>query len=1092
MKRRRGSSALVGALVIGMTAGSAAADDLSNQSFKIQYDAQGVRSLKRTNDVHETDYIQANGALGRLLIRFRTTPNGDWRELRELLLKPASGLGQTITYQLGTLQPTLASKSTPSAAVGVAGLRGLNDGQVPAIATAAGRGAGGGRGAAPGTAGSANASVFTWAGSRGRTQWVQYTFPNHEEVSKVEVFWVSNSGSAAPPAATTAPESWRVLYQDEGQWKPVSAKGIYGVDANTFTTVEFAPIKTMAMRIEVTMASDATIGLAEWRVGPDARLAPSTDLTAQQTFSLQGDALEWTITLANDGPRPVEIGDLAVPFNFAERTGARGDIYTRKLLRHALVAGHGSWIYWQRSNGEGPYLVMTPVGQTKFEYHDNSGGMGSGGAGAFTPYVHAKAAASAATASGGKWRLPVTNLTLAPKGQQGSTTTYSFRFRWARDVAGVRDVLHAEGKFDTAVIPGMVVPTDLPALFSLRTKNDVASVEAEHPASTRIETVSTNAADTRAYRVRFARLGENTLRIKYGNGLWTTLEFFVIEPLETVIQKRAAFLVSTHQHKDPGKWYVGVYSDWDQKNEILRSPEDRDGLSAWLTDANDDAGNARPAFLASKNVFLPDKTEIASLELYISKYLWGGMQMTDTEKYPYAIYGIPNFRANRESADEGRNGRAHVWRIYDYPHIVMLYHRMYQIAKFYPDKITQLDASTYLERAYRTAVAYWTVPAAVEKWSADAVGTMNEAFIPELIDTLEQEGKSEWARTLRGHWEGKVDRFVNKTPNLYGSEFAFDSTGFESTGAFAKYALTHALPPGTQAPADLPPTDFRRRVSHGAALKFMNFQLLLNTSDRGWLETTYYQLGSDYRGNLTYLLSYMSQLGGWSILDYALHFAKDPTETLRLGYASSLSSWALVNSGTAASGYGYWFPGKANDGAAGGGFMPDAVGRAWIGKEVTRGSWHYSAEEDVGYAGALRSNATIVARDPVFGEVAYGGVLARDGRSVKVVPRDGLRVRFHVIRDDQRLHMVLDHDGFAREQPVVVADDLSRLQFTLENRTGRAHESGLSLGGLPAGEYTLSVDGRVVTSVKGGGTTIVSLPVSAASSASVTIVRSSR
>ena len=49
----------------------------------------------------------------------------------------------------------------------------------------------------------------------------------------------------------------------------------------------------------------------------------------------------------------------------------------------------------------------------------------------------------------------------------------------------------------------------------------------------------------------------------------------------------------------------------------------------------------------------------------------------------------------------------------------------------------------------------------------------------------------------------------------------------------------------------------------------MDFQLLLNMSDRGWLETTYYQLGSDYRGNLTYLLSYMSQMGGWSILDHA-------------------------------------------------------------------------------------------------------------------------------------------------------------------------------------------------------------------------------
>ena len=264
-----------------------------------------------------------------------------------------------------------------------------------------------------------------------------------------------------------------------------------------------------------------------------------------------------------------------------------------------------------------------------------------------------------------------------------------------------------------------------------------------------------------------------------------------------------------------------------------------------------------------------------------------------------------------------------------------------------------------------------------------------------------------------------------KTPNLYGSEFAFDSTGFESTGAFAKYAMTRETP------------EFRQRVPADAALKFMNFQLLLNMSDRGWLEHTYYQLGSDYRGNLTYLLSYMSQMGGWSILDYALHFATDPAEYLRLGYASSLSSWALVNSGTAESGYGYWFPSPNNDGAAGGGFMPEASGRAWIGKQVTRGAWHYSAEEDVGYCGALRAHATILTKDPRFGEFAYGGVSTRTANAVSVIPRDGLRVRFHVVRDDQRLHLELDHDGFAKEQPIVVSDALDRIQFVVENRTGR-------------------------------------------------------
>ncbi|HEX2457343.1 MAG TPA: DUF5695 domain-containing protein [Vicinamibacterales bacterium] len=1061
---------------------SAAGDDLVNHAFRIQYDAGGVRSLKRVNDVHDTDYIAANDALGRLLIRYRTTRNGDWRELQQLLLTTTPGQSQTIGFTLGALTRSLASRSTPGAAVGVAGLRGLNDGQVPAVSAPAGR-AGGGRGGGPGGAQVTAAAipVFTWSGSRGPTQWVQYTFPTEEEVSRVEVFWTSGPSDGV----TGPPKSWRLLYQDGWQWKEVVARGPYGVSPNVFTVLEFTPVKTLAMRVEVTIDPESTVGLAEWRVGPEPTLVPSDDLSVRETFTLDGEALDWTITLANSGTRPVEIGDLAVPLPFAERTGARGEIYTRKLLRHALVAGHGSWVYWQRAGGDGPYLLMTPMEKTRFEYSDNS-------AGAFTPYIHAKGASAVAIAGGGTWRLPTTNLELAPKGAAGSTATYRFRFQWVKDVAGVRDALFKEGKFDTVVAPGMVVPTDLDALISLRTKNRIETVEAEHPGETTINLVG-DKNEARVYRVRFSRLGENLLKVRYGDGHWTSLEFFVTEPLETMIQKRAAFLVSHHQHKDPSKWYVGVYSDWDQKNELLRSPEDRDGLSAWLTDANDDAGNARPAYLASKNVFFPNQSEIESLELYISKYLWGGMQMTEAERYPYAIYGIPNWKVNRSSPDEGRNGQAHLWRIYDYPHIVMLYYRMYDIARFYPDKVKYLNADQYLERAYRTAVAYWTVPMAIEKWSADAVGTMNEAFIPELIQTLEDTGKKEWASTLRGYWEGKVDRFVNRTPNLYGSEFAFDSTGFESTGAFAKYAMTHAPDAGTPPAADLPADAFERRVSYDAALKFMNFQLLLNMSDRGWLETTYYQLGSDYRGSLSYLLSYMSQMGGWSILDYGLHFAKDPTDYLRLGYASSLSSWALVNSGTERSGYGYWFPGRNNDGATGGGFIPEATGRGWIGKVMPRGAWYYSAEEDVGYCAALRTHATIVARDPIFGEIAYGGVLTRSGNAVRVIPRDGLRVRFHVVRDAQRLHMMLDHDGYAKEQPIVFADDLSRVQFTLENRTGGAHETGLRVAGLPAGEFTVSVDRKTVATVRGSDKeTRVVLPVGDGATTQVTIARAVR
>ncbi|MBA7684260.1 hypothetical protein ES703_92651 [subsurface metagenome] len=561
------------------------------------------------------------------------------------------------------------------------------------------------------------------------------------------------------------------------------------------------------------------------------------------------------------------------------------------------------------------------------------------------------------------------------------------------------------------------------------------------------------------------------------------LEFFATEPLETLIKKRSAFLVNKHQHRDPGKWYNGVYSDWDMKNLILRSADDRDGLSSWLTDACDDAGNARPAFVASKNVFFPNKAEIESVDYYIKHYLWGGMQCTEEEQYPYAIYGIPNWKVNRDSSDEGINGKKHIWRIYDYPHIVLLYYRMYQIAKFYPDMKTELTKDQYLTRSYKTAIAYFTVPLAVRRWSAYQTGTMNEVIINDLLKALDDEGKTEEAADLGKHWEKKVEHFINDDPYLFGSEFPFDSTGFESTGAFAQYAREN-----------LNKKDSTLKVKAEDVNEFTEKQLRLNIACRGWLETAYYMLGSDFRamGSMSYCLSYMSHMGGWSIVDYALNYAKDPFQYLRLGYASYLSAWALMNSGTPESNYGYWYPGLENDGGAGGGFEPAGYARGWIRKSNPRGSWYYSAEEDVGYNAAVRTSAAIVADDPIFGLLAYGGLLTKKKDTIEVIPRDGLRQRFHIIKGGQHLSMLLERDGFAKEQAVVASDSLDRIVFSLENRAASNHTTDIRLSGLPAGSYTVKMDGKVIENktIEDGVELIFRLPVSANSkSYKIDIVR---
>jgi hypothetical protein len=473
--------------------------------------------------------------------------------------------------------------------------------------------------------------------------------------------------------------------------------------------------------------------------------------------------------------------------------------------------------------------------------------------------------------------------------------------------------------------------------------------------------------------------------------------------------------------------------------KVLLGPDNYDRIKGWriYEVTCDDPGLSKPAFLAAKQAEHPVQTEVAALDYYIEHFVWGGLQRTTSEEYPYAIYGIPDWKQNRESREPGRNGRQHFWRIYDYPHITLMYFSMYRVAKQQPQIRTALPAEEYLRRAYGTAVAMFTIPFEIERWSAYQTGLYNELVMVDLIDALEAEGKTEEANRLRMHWERKVRAFVVERPDLFRSEYAFDSTGFESTHALARYAVKHAARLAEQRPAN----ERMRPVPRESIDQFMEQQMAANIFCRGSIEPTYYHLGSDYRGGGgdRYTLTYMSQMGGWSVLDYAVQHAKDPFAYLRLGYASALSAWALMNTGTPESTYGYWYPGKENDGGAGGGFEAAPFGNTWLEQPHTRGSWYYSCEIDLGYCGALRAARTVIADDPIFGRFCFGGDYKTARGGVEVVPRDGVRRRFHALINGHKLHIEIDNARFARGQAIFVSDDLNDGRGQLESDNTLEH-----------------------------------------------------
>jgi hypothetical protein len=173
-----------------------------------------------------------------------------------------------------------------------------------------------------------------------------------------------------------------------------------------------------------------------------------------------------------------------------------------------------------------------------------------------------------------------------------------------------------------------------------------------------------------------------------------------------------------------------------------------------------------------------------------------------------------------------------------------------------------------------------------------------------------------------------------------------------------------------------------------------------------------------------------------------------------------------VNSGNSASDYGYWFHGAEDDGAAGWGFNPAKYGTTWIPDDPLqpRGLWPYDGEIDNGFSGALRSAATIVAKDPVFGLVAYGGCVQKRGSVLEVELHDGLEQRLELTQLPRPISVQIDGGGFLGKQQIEQTGQKIRLRLQVESRDNKRDEAILELSGLPPGSLLIvAQDGKQST-----------------------------
>jgi hypothetical protein len=113
--------------------------------------------------------------------------------------------------------------------------------------------------------------------------------------------------------------------------------------------------------------------------------------------------------------------------------------------------------------------------------------------------------------------------------------------------------------------------------------------------------------------------------------------------------------------------------------------------------------------------------------------------------------------------------------------------------------------------------------------------------------------------------------------------------------------------------------------------------------------------------------------------------------------------------------------------------------------------------------------------DPIFGLYGYGCNVAQVGGCYSITPQDGVFKRLNLIT--QKFHMDLNRDRYTG---ATVSTTNDYLGFTLENQTpSTAHTTTLTLTGLAAGTYAVSVGGTSAAAVTAtsGAPMVVSLSI---------------
>ena len=783
------------------------------------------------------------------------------------------------------------------------------------------------------------------------------------------------------------------------------------------------------------ISSSATSVTVTYQNSANARGVKTFTLT--ETYALVDDYLSWQLTLANPGTTDLEFGDVGLPLPFNEFWFGNDVIYETRTVYHSFTGQNSSYVWAARPSGVGPFLLLTPDPTTGagFEYmdawiqqeHQGSAWAANGGSPAWPSgldvfYIHSNVIKST-----NRGYLPSTSLTLAA----GASKTYAFKFSVVADQAAMKQRLYTEGLVDVTVVPGMMFASDMTAKVDLHTSKAINALTPQFPGKTVVTPLGTGLTDHHLYQIAFSQLGPNAITVDYGTGEKTTLQFYVLEPLGTALQRHATFVAAdTQQTSGPAN---GVFDDWLMDTEARRGAF---GGNNW----GDDWGWTHGEFLGEKNAQTPVASEVTALDRYLDA-IWANA-INDTS-YIVQDWWCPA----GTSATNTMN--CYYDRAYAYPHAFNTYFAMSKIARLYPSLVKyHQTADTYLMRAYDILHTLYS-------GHGDAgTGYMGEQTLPDIQQALSDSGHAAEASFVGSVITRLYMTFQNsKYP--YGSEYSYDNTGEEAVYMSAKQSGDTSV---------LAKVNAKTRACRGQEPVWYYYADPVTLNGENWWQ-----------------FQYTAALAGYCMDDWLRNHSTTPELDERLSYAAKIANLSAINSGQMDSN-------AKNLGTVAWTYQA-MKGNYYINSFDPPGMLHngwrqMSGEADLGLFGAIRILSADVAVDPLFGLFGYGCDVQAMGSCYAVTPKDGVFKRLNLITE--KFHLELERDRYSG---ATVSQAKDYVGFTLQNQTGDAHTTRLTVAGMAAGTYAVMVGGAAagMVTVTAERPAVVSLAIGAVATTTVQI-----